>query len=777
MIAKDRAPLSMLLVVAGVLFTAAAACAAPADDPLVSDVIPSGNKLIPKEQIIGQLRTRPGQRFNQATVEQDAYELRRSGAFSEVRVRTQPDGPEKVIVYFDVLEMPSLIQEIKYTGVKHIKHEELETLTGLKLGTPLNPIANRLAAQRILDKLRDDGRYYSSVELVSGGQVGDTRVEFRVTEGPETRIRQIDVVGHGDWVSSARLKTQIHSSSAILNLGGKFNPKEVEADQGSLIEYYKNLGYLDARVSVEVVPHPDQSNLKLVFHVFEGVRYIVDKVQINGNKIYSDDQLIKLTRLKEGETYDHNVVTADMKTIEAKYGVNGRKVPVRENIICTGPGEVTVQYEVIEAPPVRAGPISIIGNTRTRDNVILRQLGIFPGQVLSFPDIQAAEQRLANLGIFDTNQESGERPHIEVRGLDLPGEYKDVYVHVKETTTGTFMLGLGINSDAGLTGQVVLNERNFDLFKFPRNLDELLSGDSFRGGGQELRIEAMPGTQFSRYSATWREPSMFDTPYSLAVSGYYWQRAFNEYSEDRVGTRVTVGRQINRNWSVSETFRIEGVNIYNVPVFAPKDISEFHGRHTLEGFRTALTWDTRDSFLRPTSGHKVDLSFEEVLGDFIFPEATAEFTKYWSWSPRRDGSGKHVLSFRTQISVAGSNVPVYERFFGGGFNSLRGFAFRGVGPYENGFNVGGRFSYLNTLEYQIPVLANDKFFLVAFCDAGDIEKDVAIRDFRVTVGLGFRLITPLTGPMPIAIDFGVPIVKGPFDQKQLVAFYVGFGNF
>src|SRR5260370_1446978 len=163
MIAKDRAPLGYLLVAAGLLLTAAAAYAQPAGEPIVAEVIPNGNHLIPKEQILGQLRTRPGQRYNQTTVEQDAYELRRSGAFSEVRVRTQQNGPDKVLVFFDVAELPSLIQEIKYTGVKHIKQEELESLTGLNRGTPLNPIANNLARQPILENLRDDGRYYANV--------------------------------------------------------------------------------------------------------------------------------------------------------------------------------------------------------------------------------------------------------------------------------------------------------------------------------------------------------------------------------------------------------------------------------------------------------------------------------------------------------------------------------------------------------------------------------------------------------------------------------------
>src|SRR5262249_43009843 len=158
---------------------------------------------------LGQVRTRPGNRFNQATVEQDVQDLRRTGAFTDVRVRTQPTGDGRLIVFFDVLEAPSLIQDVRYTGEKHMKREELDNLTGLKRGTPCNPIANRLAAQRILQKLRDDGRRYASVDLVSGGRVGDTVVEFVITEGPETRIRKIDIVGHGDWVSSARLKTQI----------------------------------------------------------------------------------------------------------------------------------------------------------------------------------------------------------------------------------------------------------------------------------------------------------------------------------------------------------------------------------------------------------------------------------------------------------------------------------------------------------------------------------------------------------------------------------------
>ncbi len=486
---------------------------------------------------------------------------------------------------------------------------------------------------------------------------------------------------------------------------------------------------------------------------------------------------MKLVATKEGTFYDHNVIQADVNAIQDRYGMAGQKIAVRESCTLTpNPHEVTVQYEVIEQGPVRVAHIIIQGNERTKDSVVLRTLGIYEGQVLSWPQIRAAEERLANLGLFDVNREQGMRPTITVIDTDHPG-YKDVVVQIKETTTGSFMLGLSVNSDAGLAGNIALNERNFDILRFPRSLDDLLSGDAFRGGGQEFRVEAMPGTLLQRYIVSWREPSLFDTPYGLALSGYYFTRSYIEYNEERVGLRTSVSRQLNRLWNVSETFRFEGVNVFDVNPFATPAITNNLGWSTLLGFRTGVVRNSCDSYLRPTRGSVLDLSFEQVLGTYTYPLATAAFSKYWTTWSRRDGSGKHVLSVRSQVQFAGEDTPVYERLYGGGYQSLRGFEFRGVGPFENGLNVGGRFALFNTIEYQIPVLANDKFFLVAFCDSGTVECNVDINDYRVTAGIGLRIVTPLTGPVPIALDFGFPIVKNPNDRKQIFAFYVGFGSF
>ena len=127
---------------------------------------------------------------------------------------------------------------------------------------------------------------------------------------------------------------------------------------------------------------------------------------------------------------------------------------------------------------------------------------------------------------------------VSVLDPDSDSPYKDVLVNVQETRTGSLLFGVGFNSDAGATGSIVLNERNFDLFRLPRSFDDLLSGQAFRGAGQELRLEAGPGTTFQRYTATFREPYLFDSMFGFTNSAYYFNRGFAEYTEDRYGDRI-----------------------------------------------------------------------------------------------------------------------------------------------------------------------------------------------------------------------------------------------
>jgi outer membrane protein insertion porin family len=225
---------------------------------------------------------------------------------------------------------------------------------------------------------------------------------------------------------------------------------------------------------------------------------------------------------------------------------------------------------------------------------------------------------------------------------------------------------------------------------------------------------------------------------------------------------------------VSATTRVENVDVRDVQPFAPPDYLSVQGDNFQTGVRLGATYDDRDSYLRPTEGMLVDVSYEQLFGDRTFGLFNLDFNKFWTVWQRPDGSGRHVLALHSQLGIAGNNTPVYERYFAGGFRSIRGFEFRGVGPTVNGFKVGGEFLFINSLEYQIPVRASDNVYFVGFVDSGTVESDVQFTNYRVAAGVGVRFVVPMLGPVPIALDFGFPIVKAEGDREQVFAFWLGF---
>jgi outer membrane protein insertion porin family len=752
-------------------------------DKEIAEVRVEGNRLRTTEQILAKMETKAGRRYNVDTAQKDVSRLLDQGWFPPygVSLFTQERLDGRITVIVVVRELPKTIQKITYRGADHFGAEEIEKLTGLKKGDPMSKERTQSARNALIRAYQEKSRLWADVKIVKGEQFTDDEVIFDVSEGPSVKVGSVKFEFFGPTsgdITTGRLRTKLQSSKAILGLiGGDFNPIQLDMDVVALTEYYRNLGYLFARVQRELIWSENHRSVTIVFHVEEGARYKIGKVQIDGNKTNKEIELLGYTDLREGDYYDKFIIQNDIKRLRDFYGFKGRPVTVRESYHYVGEGEVNVHYQIEEKEPQRVKEVLIYNNGVTKDSVIRRQVGIYPGQILSFPDLLQAQNNLSRLGIFEEDPAKGIKPTVEVENPDVDEPFKTILVRVTEKPTGSFMIGAGVTSDAGLTGSVVINERNFDITRWPTSFDDILEGRAWRGAGQEFRIEAVPGTTFQRYTVSFREPYLFDSRYSFGASGYYFERAYNEYTEARIGGRFTWGRRLDQNWSINFTERVEQVEVSNIPYGAPPAITDYQGWSNVFGQRLNLTYDARDNVLRPTSGEIADVGAEYVLGNYQFPILTAEATKYWTTFQRKDGSGKQVVAFRSQVSWEGDNAPVFERFYAGGFRSMRGFAFRGVGPYENGFNVGGNFMWLNSLEYQIPVLANDNLYFVSFIDSGTVEQSVEIRDYRVTAGLGMRIAIPqLLGPVPLALDFGIPIVKGPYDNKQLFSFWLGFFN-
>jgi outer membrane protein insertion porin family len=359
----------------------------------------------------------------------------------------------------------------------------------------------------------------------------------------------------------------------------------------------------------------------------------------------------------------------------------------------------------------------------------------------------------------------------------------DFDVFVEEARTGRFMFGAGVNSDLGLTGQIVVDERNFDWTRVPTSFQDVINGTAWRGAGQGFRLEAMPGSQVQRYLASFTEPYFylpgFADPFSLNLSGFYYDRRFFDWYEQRLGGRVALGYRLTHDLSLTMAIRGENVNIHDPRVLTVPELNQVVGDNSLFSGRVSVTHDTRDTAFAATEGHLVELSYEQVFGSFDYPRGEVDYRQYFLMRERPDGSGRHTLSYGFRFGFSGGQTPIFENYFAGGYSTLRGFDFRGASPVKGPrIAVGGEFRFLGTVQYMFPLTADDMIRGVVFCDYGTVEEKIEINSdtFRVAPGVGLRIAIPALGPAPLALDLAFPVAHAPFDDIQNFSFFFGFNQ-
>ena len=350
-------------------------------------------------------------------------------------------------------------------------------------------------------------------------------------------------------------------------------------------------------------------------------------------------------------------------------------------------------------------------------------------------------------------------------------------VYVQEDRTGRVMLGGSVNSDLGVAGQFIVEERNFDFRRPPTSWEDVWSGRAWRGAGQNFRLELMPGNRVERYTVNWTERNLFGyLPVSLSVGGFLFTRRYRDWSEQRLGGRLMLGYELTPDLSISSELRGENVEIYDPRVSGVQELDSVLGSNELFTGRFRLAHDTRDNPYMATEGHLLELIYDQVFGDFNFPRGMVNLSNYFLLRERADGSGRHVLAHSLKLGFSGEDTPIFENFFAGGYSTMRGFSFRGASPTESGVVVGGRFQMLGSLEYVFPLTADDMLRGIAFVDYGTVEQNIELnsQNFRVSPGIGLRVMIPAMGPAPLAFDFAVPVNYADTDDRQVFSFFLGF---
>lgn len=395
--------------------------------------------------------------------------------------------------------------------------------------------------------------------------------------------------------------------------------------------------------------------------------------------------------------------------------------------------------------------------------------GVVGGQTTIAPgSLGYAGDPLTGLSVPAISAPNVYQPRVRVAPLD---------VYLQEARTGRVILGGSVNSDLGVAGQLIIDERNFDIAAFPRSWSDLFSGYAFRGAGQSFRAELMPGNQVERYTVNWATPNMFGyLPYSLSVGGFLFTRNFRDWTEERLGGRVGIGYAITKDLSINTALTGENVRIRSPRVTGVPPLDDVLGRNEMYTARFSIARDTRDSPFLATEGSLMELIYDQAFGKFDYPQGQINFSNYNTVHERADGMGRHVLVNTLRVGFSGTDTPIFENFYAGGFSSMRGFRFRGASPKEGGVQVGGRFMFLGSLEYMFPLTADEMLRGVAFVDYGTVERDITMTEenFRVAPGLGIRVSVPMLGPAPLAFDFAVPVAKADGDEEQVLSFFMGW---
>ncbi len=710
-----------------------------------------------------------GEPYNPQKLDEAVARLLRTGRFvgATHSVRDEEGG---AVVTFEVRER-SIVKSVTFEGNKKFSDKKLMAEVGVEVGGGISQFAISAGRDAIREKYQTAGHTDVAVGYDQSLLERTGELVYRIEEGKRVRIRKISFEGNS-FFSADQLKRYVQTKKAFWIIrSGAFDKERIETDVVQLQSYCRDEGFLDARVSYRTELSADGTDMTVIFTVNEGTRYAIESIEFQGHGTMSREALMGMMKSEVGATALRPRIDADARAIQVRYGEIGHiYATVRAvRVFSNEPGLVRLTIQIEEGEQYRVGRIQVRGNTRTRDKVVRRALNLYPpDDLFNLTETREAERRLLESRIFSSARIYPVGDAVNVR---------DIMIDVQETEkAGDFMFGGGITSNSGVVGNVVLDLLNFDLHDRPRNWTELRKFRSFFGGGQRLRIELQPGTQVSRFRIDFTEPYLFEKPLRFNTSLYLFERGRDSYNESRGGGSVNFGKRFEdgpwSGWSGEIGVRVEDVTIDDLEVFASRRIRDDEGSNLMTSLKIAGGRDRTDTRSAPSAGDKYRLGFEQFGifgGDHTFTKLTAGYTWYKTIKTDRLDR-KSVLKLRCEGGVILGGAPVFERFYGGGTGSIRGFDFRGVGE-RHGIeqdNIGGDYLVLGGGEYVFPLFGQNLRGLV-FLDSGLVGSGPV----RAAIGTGVRFTIHLGRPIPLEINLAFPVLSDSEDEEQVFSFQIG----
>ncbi len=739
--------------------------------PIVKGVDVKGNSRIDKDTIMFNISMKEGMPFSIEKVREDVKKLYDTGFFETVEVDLEPFEGGVKLTYI-VKEEP-VVRKVTIEGNKAIKEADIrKELTQFKYNL-FNEKVVRENVNKIKQMYQAKGYYNVKVDVLTAKFENYVDLTYKINEGKKASVAKVEFIGN-KAISSSELKEQMMTKektlfSTITVFIKQFMGKPatfyyiedlLNADIMKIRQYYKDKGFLKAQVGDPIVDiKGDRIYIKVPIE--EGHRYKVINVdvKVDSEDPYKVDELKKMIGLRKGEYYSAETVRKDVETLTDAFGARGYvNADVRPLVDTDDVNHIVkVTYRIEKGERFYVGRIFISGNVKTRDKVIRREIPLAEGKEMDSVALKIAKRRLESLGYF-SNVNIENKPSSTL--IEPNKKYMDVFVKVEERPTGSIMLGAGYSTTEKIGVMGSVSESN--LFGF--GIRATLTAD-------------ISGTR-KDYDLSVFEPYLFDKPISLSTRLFNWRYEYDTYTEESTGISFVFGKRVfNPYITLSLGYEFRRSKLKDILDSAPQFIKDVYkeGEGTASSIIIGLTQDVRNSNVFPTEGflRSVSLKLAGLGGDYKYTKLFMEYSYYKPFASLLKGGILHLRGRFGLLEEWGTSDknPLFERFYVGSQDTVRGAKYEEATPSEGSNAVGGTRELIFNAEYLFD-LVGDLKGLVFFDMGAAFDGSPSFSDLRKTAGFGLRYISPFG---PIRVDYGCKIDKKTGDSSRC-KFMFSFGT-
>ena len=705
-------------------------------DEIIVKVIIRGNKRLSDEDLLGVVQSKEGTLPYEKFLAEDVKAITQMGYFEDVAVETAPvEGGTEVV--FTVKER-ALVREVRVNGSDKIDVEDIFAVITVTPPEVLSIRELKESLEAIKDLYAEKQYHAATVDYrIEPIDEDEIMLEFNIDEGKRLMIRKIEFIGN-DKISDREIEKGLANKSKgwiwWFTDRGKYRKEELDNDVERITAVYFDNGYLEA-----VVEPPDveinKKGIYISYRISEGNRYRVGTVDVSGDLIRAKEEFLDELVLESGRYFSRTDLITDINYLVREYSNEGYALVDVQPLTDLDTEQLiaNINYNIIKGKKAYFERINISGNIKTLDKVIRRELKFAEGDLFNGDDLERSQEKVNNLGYFEVVNFATERGSADDRVV--------VNIEVEEKPTGLISAGLGYSSVAEVTGMFRVQERN--LF----------------GRGYKVAAIAEFSSVDTSYSFIVEDPYFFNSNVSVSLRIYNITREYDTYDAETLGIEVGAGYPLWEETKLFVTYIFNDVNISDIAAVAPSDIWDYEGSTVTSGIEAILIRDTRNNIYDPTEGslNSLSLFYAGIGGDENYIKGVAESSWYFRlfW--------KVVFHPRAQIgyieNLESGDIAVYNRFFAGGLNSLRGFAPYSVGPVERDASgnvieyLGGTKEFIMNIEFIFPLFEDINMKGVVFFDIGNVwgEDEDWFEELRYSAGGGIRWLSPMG---PIRVEWG-----------------------